>query len=287
MNKESNAKKPDQLDHEQKSFLLAQFREDWAQYRHLENQRWKLFLYYILSPALFTLVATTYRTETRIFFPQLLLAAGVVNFFWAIFTIGAFSKWRREFILHIVDINKIRGALFGIESDFANLSSYTVWRYEEPTLAKPTSLHMITNFVAIATCASLSALFSYLYYLDTTIAYRIVFAALVSTYVALFLFEFLFEEAIFISLSERRIPMKVFREDAKQDESAMRRFLIAITAMEAVWAVGFVLSSILYLSPVMTEAFYFLLVTVFAKYVFFSSRCLAILKLRKERRGKK
>jgi hypothetical protein len=202
-------------------FFIAQFQEDWTQYRHIENERWRLFTYYfVLNTALLTIIATA-SLENKLaqaYLPQIVASIGFMSATWTTFFAIANVKLRREFILHTSDMNMIRRDVFNIchSTKGEKQRKRTIWAPPpEPEKGNPQqikfdSIYMVTNYLTFVFSATVSGLCTYLYTNE----------ALPATAMAYFImtlnFELLFVESYSARETESKMTLNIFSKESEQ-----------------------------------------------------------------------
>ena len=218
---------------ERTSFLRDQFKQDLEQYRHVENQRWKLFLYFLgLNPTLLTLI-TALRDRIPSIFPSAAFALVVLSFFWASFVSYMFVKWRLEFILHIIDANRIR-----TKFQAAGPAPFLVWTNSEPSFLKLESVFMGTIYIIVGTSGIMSTLLMYLVFDYWRLSTKVtawfqlsqIIAVSVGWFVSLTILEFTILWAIQTQRHEKRVKIRLFEEDESKNLK-MLVFIIGIAEL--------------------------------------------------------
>jgi hypothetical protein len=264
-------------DIDQRKFLIEQFVQDWLHIRHLEGLLWRLFSYFVTiitaTLSIVGLIISGRLTTPEPFIPPLSLAFAGLIFLWSFFILRIFMKWRREFVLHFHDLNRIRNEAYIIrDSRFSIFASEVV---EVPPLMKLGSVFMNACYAVISTSALVATAFVWLAEMQS-------FSFLIGIYTGLFLLEGLLSDGYLIFREEQHSKMvqrqmiRQFNNNINEDRMARRWTLYAILVFEFLW-LGVVVTA--FISSIFSLIVAILLFLCFAgKVLFFGQRMWAFRK---------
>lgn len=200
------------------------------------------------------IISGTLPTPERFIAPLSLSFAGLI-FLWAFFILRIFIKWRREFVLHFCDLNKIRHDIYNIRD--GRLSIFASKKIEIPPLMKLDSVFMNASYAVIATTATVVTAFMWL-----VRAQSLTF--LVGIYAGLFLLEDLLMHGYLIfkkeqgsEVEERRL-IRQFNDDINKDKGARSKILVVTLMLEILWLCAIITACILSLLSVTIFIFFLL-----------------------------
>ena len=206
-------------------YLLVEFQQNWDHYRHIEDQRWRLFVYYlIVNPTLLSVIVAAFEIAKIVPPAPVLVAIGGLSFGWSALVLWTFVKWRLEFLLHLNGINAVRDLIM----DPSRMDLLGVQRSDIPVRAppdrpvffmKPASVFMVSNYVVILTATLMTGLAAFLYAdgsKDPAVhTVPLTLAGLVSFFALMSLIGLLFVSALGTRLAEKRFKVLLFGLDRR------------------------------------------------------------------------